>query len=91
MTIATPDYGISTDVNLPYERAVEVTKEALAQEGFGVLTEIDIRETLEAEAGRRLSALCNPWRVQPPARAPGAARRPGYRPATPVQRYRPGG
>ncbi len=47
MTVATSDYGITTDVNLPYERAVEVTKEALAQEGFGVLTEIDVRETLK--------------------------------------------
>ena len=36
MTVATSDYGITTDINLPYERAVEVTKEALAQEWFGV-------------------------------------------------------
>ncbi len=48
MTVATSDYGISTDVNRPYEQAVEAIREALAQEGFGVLTEIDIRETLNA-------------------------------------------
>ena len=47
MTVPTSDYGISTDVNLPYEQAVEAIREALAQEGFGVLTEIDIRETLK--------------------------------------------
>ena len=47
MTVATSDYGITTVVNLPYEQAVEVTKEALTQEGFGVLTEIDVRETLK--------------------------------------------
>lgn len=40
-------YGIGTTVDLPYETAVERTREALAKEGFGILTEIDVRATLK--------------------------------------------
>jgi uncharacterized protein (DUF302 family) len=43
----TTRYGIGLTVPLPYERAVERTKEALATEGFGVLTEIDVAATLK--------------------------------------------
>ena len=42
MIAQTTRYGIGITVPLPYERAVERTKEALAAEGFGVLTEIDV-------------------------------------------------
>lgn len=42
----TTPYGISTTVNLPYEDAVQRTREALGKEGFGVLSEIDISATL---------------------------------------------
>jgi uncharacterized protein (DUF302 family) len=40
-------YGISTAVPVTYERAVERTREELAKEGFGVLTEIDVRATMK--------------------------------------------
>jgi uncharacterized protein (DUF302 family) len=40
-------YGFGKTVNLPYEQAVERTRAALAAQGFGVLTEIDVRETLK--------------------------------------------
>ena len=40
-------YGIGKSVPLPYERAVERTREALQKEGFGVLTEIDVKATLK--------------------------------------------
>lgn len=43
----TTRYGIGITVPLPYERAVERIKEALATEGFGVLTEIDVAATLK--------------------------------------------
>jgi uncharacterized protein (DUF302 family) len=41
------NYGFGKRVDLPYEQAVERTREALATEGFGVLTEIDVRATLK--------------------------------------------
>ncbi len=43
----TTDYGIGATVDLEYERAVERTREELAKEGFGVLSEIDIAATLK--------------------------------------------
>jgi uncharacterized protein (DUF302 family) len=43
----TTRYGISTTVELEYARAVERTREELAKEGFGVLSEIDIAATLK--------------------------------------------
>jgi uncharacterized protein (DUF302 family) len=43
----TTRYGISTDVALPYEQAILRTREELAKEGFGVLSEIDIAATLK--------------------------------------------
>jgi len=41
------NYGISKEVNLTYQQAIEKVKEELKKEGFGVLTEIDVKETLK--------------------------------------------
>jgi uncharacterized protein (DUF302 family) len=43
----TTPYGLSVRVELPYAAAVERTKAELAEEGFGVLSEIDVAATLK--------------------------------------------
>ena len=41
------NYGFSKTIDLPYAEAVEKTRTALKEEGFGVLCEIDIKEKLK--------------------------------------------
>lgn len=50
-TAKTPDYGMGVNVRLPYAQAVEAAKAALKEEGFGVLSEIDVRATLKEKRG----------------------------------------
>jgi uncharacterized protein (DUF302 family) len=40
-------YAITTTVATPYDATVDAVKEALGEQGFGVLTEIDIKATLK--------------------------------------------
>lgn len=40
-------YGYKRQVNTTYDKTVEKTKEELQKEGFGVLTEIDVKATLK--------------------------------------------
>jgi uncharacterized protein (DUF302 family) len=44
-------YGFSKTIGLPYAEAVEKTRAALKEEGFGVLTEIDMKEKLKEKLG----------------------------------------
>ncbi|MER3437243.1 MAG: ABC transporter ATP-binding protein [Chloroflexota bacterium] len=40
-------YGFGTELDVPFEEAIERTKAALKSEGFGVLTTIDVRQTMK--------------------------------------------
>jgi len=40
-------YGFSKTVDMPYEKAIEKVTAELKKEGFGVLTTIDVKETLK--------------------------------------------
>ncbi len=58
-------YGIKRAVPLAFEEALEKTKEALKAEGFGVLTEIDLKakfkEKLDEDFGSYvILGACNP-------------------------------
>ena len=57
--------GMRARINLPYEQAVQKTTDALKAEGFGVLTQIDVKATLKQKINadfRRYVILgaCNP-------------------------------
>jgi len=41
------EYGLSKQVNLTYEQAIEKVTEELKKEGFGILTTIDVKDTLK--------------------------------------------
>ena len=58
-------YVFSKTLAIPFEDAVVRTRDALAAEGFGIVTEVDIQKTLKAKIGvdfRRYLILgaCNP-------------------------------
>jgi len=53
------NYGFSKVVNLGYEEAIEKVTEELKKEGFGVLTEIDVKETLK----KKLDVEFKPYKI----------------------------
>jgi uncharacterized protein (DUF302 family) len=58
-------YGTSVTLDLPFADAVGRVREALAGQGFGVLTEIDVTATLRARLGEQMEdyiilGACNP-------------------------------
>jgi uncharacterized protein (DUF302 family) len=64
MTMAT-DLGYEARLALPFEAAIGRVTEALQAEGFGVLTRIDVQETLKKKIGADfrpyvILGACNP-------------------------------
>ena len=59
------DYGISTTLDMTVTEALDAVREALADQGFGILTQIDMAATLHAKLGVDIPAqvilgACNP-------------------------------
>jgi uncharacterized protein (DUF302 family) len=58
-------YAIATTLEAGYTETVERTRGALAEQGFGVLTEIDVAATMKAKLGKDMAphlilGACNP-------------------------------
>ena len=58
-------YAFGKAVNLGYQQAIEAVTQALAREGFGVLTEIDVAATLKKKLDLdrppyKILGACNP-------------------------------
>jgi len=61
-------YGYSKEVNLSFDEVVERTINALKEEGFGILTDIDVKKILKEKLDvdfkqYRILGACNPPRA----------------------------
>jgi uncharacterized protein (DUF302 family) len=59
------NYGFTKELNIPYGKVVELVRQKLKKEGFGVLTEIDVQGTMKEKLGIDMSkyiilGACNP-------------------------------
>ncbi|MFE6617115.1 DUF302 domain-containing protein [Amycolatopsis sp. NPDC057786] len=59
------DYARTITLDLPYEKAVPTVKEAFQEQGFGMLTEIDVQATLKNKLDADMEpyvilGACNP-------------------------------
>ena len=66
MTETSPALGLKTTLHTDFENAETRVTEALKAEGFGVLTEINVKETLKKKLDvdfrpYKILGACNPW------------------------------
>ncbi|WP_313896864.1 DUF302 domain-containing protein [Streptomyces sp. GC420] len=59
------DYGRTVELGTPFDATLARVREVLAEQGFGVLTEIDVAATLKAKLGEDMEpyvilGACNP-------------------------------
>ena len=59
------NYGFTKELDIPFETVTEQVREALKKEGFGILTEIDVREKMKEKLGVDMNkyiilGACNP-------------------------------
>ena len=64
-TTETHDYGITRTVSTGYDETIARVRELLKEEGFGVLTEIDVKRTLKEKIDKDVDpyvilGACNP-------------------------------
>ncbi len=58
-------YGFTKDMDIPYGTVIEQVREMLKNEGFGILTEIDVKEKMKEKLGLDMNkyiilGACNP-------------------------------
>jgi len=58
-------YVNSVSLDLPFETAVTAVQQAFAEQGFGLLTTVDVQKTLREKIGREINpylilGICNP-------------------------------
>jgi uncharacterized protein (DUF302 family) len=63
--VDTIGYGFRRELKMPFDQVVQRTRDALADEGFGVLCEIDIKQKLKEKLGvdfrnYLILGACNP-------------------------------
>lgn len=59
------NYGFTKELNLAYETVVDLAREALKKEGFGIMTEINVQKKMKEKLGIDMSqymilGACNP-------------------------------
>jgi len=59
------EYGFTKEIGISYDKALELIVDELKKEGFGVLTEIDVKQTLKKKINvdfpkYKILGACNP-------------------------------